>query len=208
MNLCLHGIGTPRRPLEDSEATYWLEVAQFEEVVHVVSRHPFFRITIDDGNDSDVTTALPILLAHNLSATFFIVAGRLNQPGFLRTEDVEHLVRSGMRVGSHGMFHRSWRSVPSEDLHTNLSAATQIISEAAGAPIFDAACPYGFYDRRVLNVLRRHDFTRVYTPTRGARTRPLGFSRGPACATNRLPPPSSAWRMPRAGTWRVRRCGR
>jgi peptidoglycan/xylan/chitin deacetylase (PgdA/CDA1 family) len=165
-NLCFHGIGTPQRELEPGEAEFWLEVDQFEEMLAMVRRHPFINITIDDGNASDVTHALPALLEHGLAATFFVVADRINLPGALSSEGIGELVRSGMRIGTHGLAHRPWRRLADQVLEAEMRAA-RIIAEVAGGPIQEAACPFGSYDRRVLGALRRHGFTRVYTVDRG-----------------------------------------
>lgn len=165
-NLCFHGIGTPERPLEKDEAQYWVGVDQFEELLGAIRRYPSIRITFDDGNASDAKLALPALLRNNLSATFFVVAARLDQPGSLSSEDVRDLVRAGMAVGSHGLAHRPWRSADDDALRAEM-AASGLIADAAGVPVREAACPFGSYDRRVLTALRRHGFSRVYTVDEG-----------------------------------------
>jgi peptidoglycan/xylan/chitin deacetylase (PgdA/CDA1 family) len=163
LNLCFHGIGSPGRPLEPDEGQYWLEVAQFEEFLEVVAGHPSVRITFDDGNASDAALALPALCRRNLKATFFVVSGRLDQEGSLSAAEVRGLVQSGMTVGSHGMRHVSWRSISDQELHEELTVATDAIADAAGQPVRQVACPFGSYDRRVLKAIRRHGFSRVYT---------------------------------------------
>jgi len=161
-NVCFHGIGAPQRELEVDEEQYWLEVDQFEEMLEMIRRYPFVRITFDDGNASDVTFALPALLRHGLSATFFVVAGRIDTPGSLSADGVRALVGSGMGIGAHGLAHRPWRSLDDAGLDAEMRAA-DTIAEFARVPIREAACPFGSYDRRVLNMLRRHGFRRVYT---------------------------------------------
>jgi peptidoglycan/xylan/chitin deacetylase (PgdA/CDA1 family) len=165
-NLCFHGIGTPQRELEPGEDEFWLEIDQFDEMLGMIKRHPFINITIDDGNASDVTHALPALLRRGLAATFFIVAERIDAPGALSSEAIRELVASGMRIGSHGLAHRPWRSLRGHRLEAEMRAA-RIIAEVAQAPVREAACPFGSYDRRVLRALRSHGFTRVYTVDRG-----------------------------------------
>lgn len=162
-NLCFHGIGTPGRALEPDEELYWVEEAQFEDLLEVIGRYPSVRITFDDGNASDAALALPALRRHDLKATFFIISGRLDQPGSLTSAAARGLVRGGMTVGSHGMWHRSWRSVNDQELHEELVEAADAIADAAGQPVREVACPFGFYDRRVLAAIRRRGFRRVYT---------------------------------------------
>jgi peptidoglycan/xylan/chitin deacetylase (PgdA/CDA1 family) len=163
LNLCFHGIGPPRRELEPGEAERWISPAQFEELLDVIVRVPALRLTFDDGNASDVELALPALMRHHLTAAFFIISGRIGQPGSLGAADLRSLARAGMTVGSHGVSHRSWRMVGTQELHQELSGAHRVIAAATGQPVKQVACPLGSYDRRVLNVLRRHGYSRVYT---------------------------------------------
>jgi peptidoglycan/xylan/chitin deacetylase (PgdA/CDA1 family) len=165
-NLCFHGIGTPGRALEVDEERYWVDVDQFDEILALAHRYPFLRVTFDDGNASDVEHALPLLLHHGLTATFFVCAERLDQPGSLSSADVRELVRAGMTIGSHGLAHRPWRTVDDDDLRAEMNAA-QTIADVAGVPVLQAACPFGSYDRRVLRALRCHGFSRVYTVDEG-----------------------------------------
>lgn len=162
LNLCFHGIGRPERALEVDEAQYWVEVEQFDELLQLIRKHPSVRITFDDGNASDVHHALPALRRHNLTATFFVVAGRLDEPGSLSRADIRSLAAAGMMIGSHGLAHRPWRAAKDHDLEAEMRASS-IIADAACAPVQEAACPFGSYDRRVLGALRRHGYTRVYT---------------------------------------------
>lgn len=162
LNLCFHGIGKPERELELDEEQYWVEVDQFEELLEMVRRHSSICITFDDGNASDVRHALPGLVRHGLTASFFVVADRIDTPGALTTEGIRALVSSGMKIGAHGLAHRPWRSLDDDGLEAEMQA-TSTIADVAGVPIREAACPFGSYDRRVLSTLRRHGFRRVYT---------------------------------------------
>jgi peptidoglycan/xylan/chitin deacetylase (PgdA/CDA1 family) len=168
VNLCFHGIGVPERPLEPDEELYWVEVAQFEELLDAVAGFPSMRITFDDGNASDVELALPALLKRNLEAAFFVVAGRLDQVGSLSRPGVLALVDAGMTVGSHGMVHRPWRSLDDLALRSELRDAAEIIAEASSKEVRHVACPFGSYDRRVLTAIRKSGFDRVYTVDGGA----------------------------------------
>jgi peptidoglycan/xylan/chitin deacetylase (PgdA/CDA1 family) len=168
LNLCFHGIGTPGRTLETDEENFWVEPTQFGEILDVIVKYPSVRITFDDGNMSDVELALPELRRRNLTATFFIISGRLGQPGSLAAADVRSLAQAGMTIGSHGMRHRPWRAVNAQELHEELTGAREVIAQAAGQPIRQVACPFGSYDRRVLRAIRHRGFSRVYTVDGGS----------------------------------------
>jgi peptidoglycan/xylan/chitin deacetylase (PgdA/CDA1 family) len=172
INLCFHGIGEPGRALELDEEQYWIEPEQFEELIAVIRNDPRMRITFDDGNASDAAYALPSLMRVGLRGAFFVVANRLDSPGSLSRAEVRELDRAGMTVGSHGLEHRAWRSVSDQDLHAELADAAEIIAATTGRAIREVACPFGSYDRRVLNEVRRQGFTRVYTVDGWAAAKP------------------------------------
>jgi len=168
LNLCFHGVGQPQRELEPDEERYWIEPDAFEGMLDVIAAAgPAARITFDDGNASDVEVALPALRRRDLSASFFVVAGRCESPGSLSRADVAELARSGMTIGSHGLRHRPWRGLGESELEEELVEAPRVLAEAAGAPVREASCPFGAYDRRVLAALRSRGFARVYTVDEG-----------------------------------------
>ncbi|HET9654076.1 MAG TPA: polysaccharide deacetylase family protein [Kineosporiaceae bacterium] len=177
-NVCFHGVGVPGREQEPGEDLYWVDTDRFRRILDELAGWPQVRISFDDGNASDLGIALPELSARGLTATFFVLAGRLDTPGSLGARDVRALGEQGMSVGSHGMAHRPWPGLDDAALHEELVTAREVISAAAGQPVSEAACPLGRYDRRVLSQLRRLGYRTVHTSDR-------------ACA------PEGAWMQPR-----------
>ncbi len=167
INLTFHGIGEPIRGLEAGEANVWVTREQFGEVLDQAVARDEVAITFDDGNASDLEHALPALQERGLTATFFVVAGRLGAPGFLDEDGVRALAAAGMAIGSHGMRHRRWRGLNDAGLHEELVAAKALLERAVGRPVSAAACPYGSYDRRVLRAARAAGYRRVYTSDGG-----------------------------------------
>ena len=136
-------------------------------MLDAAAEHGDVRITFDDGNASDVEHALSALRERGLSASFFVVAGRLGTPGFLDASDVRALAAAGMTVGCHGMHHVAWRHLDDRALHEELVGAKRIIEEVVERPVTEVACPFGSYDRRVLRSLRRCEYRTVYTSDGG-----------------------------------------
>jgi peptidoglycan/xylan/chitin deacetylase (PgdA/CDA1 family) len=165
-HVCFHGIGRPRRALEPGEATYWVERAPFLELLDELAGRPDIAVSFDDGNASDVDIALPALLERSLSASFFVVAGRLGQPGSLSVAALGELLAGGMTIGSHGLHHRPWPGLAGAELDDELVGARTVLQEAIGRPVLDAALPLGRYDRAVLARLRRLGYRRVFTSDR------------------------------------------
>jgi peptidoglycan/xylan/chitin deacetylase (PgdA/CDA1 family) len=166
IGICFHGVGHPARELEPGEDRYWVSVDTFHSVLDEVATWPDVRITVDDGNASDLEHGLPALRERGLTATFFVLARRLGLPGSLTEGDVRALRTAGMTIGTHGMDHRPWRGLSPEARQRELVTARERIAAAAGAPVTEAACPLGRYDRRLLADLRRLGYTRVHTSDR------------------------------------------
>lgn len=171
INLTVHGIGPPVRPFEPGEEDTWVTVEQFEQVLDAVTGRPDARLTFDDGNASDVEIALPRLRERGLVAEFFVLAGRLGEPGRLDADGVRELVGAGMPVGSHGWAHRDWRRLDPGQAGEEIGDAHRVLSRLTGRPVTRVAIPFGSYDRHVLRRLRLAGVTRAYTSD-GGRARP------------------------------------
>lgn len=165
--LTFHGLGTPPPHLQGGELTVWVDRDTYEATLDAVKGRGDVLITFDDGNRSDVEIALPALRERGLSATFFIVAGWLDRPGFVSRDELRELVEAGMTVGSHGLDHVSWRALPDHELESHLGQARSILEDVVGRPVTEASCPFGEYDRRVLRHLRGLGHERVYTSDGG-----------------------------------------
>ena len=166
VNVCFHGVGEPQRPLEPEEGAYWVGFDTFRRILDEVAGWPETSLSFDDGNASDIELALPQLQERGLHATFYVLAGRLDQPGSLSSSDVADLARAGMGIGSHGMSHLSWRAMTPGRARAELVEAREVISDAAGVRVVDAACPFGLYDRRALSLLREAGYRHVQTSDR------------------------------------------
>jgi len=176
-NLTFHGVGNLGRAMDPGEDRVWACEETLREVLNAIaplaggcSGGPVVRITIDDGNQSDVRVVAPALAARGLVGTFFLCAGRMGVDGFLDAAGVRQLVAMGMRIGSHGMDHVSWRGLSPDRLRVEIRDAKAKLEDAAGAAVREAACPFGEYDRRALRMLADSGFERVFTSDRtGAR---------------------------------------
>lgn len=166
--LTLHGIGTPGpRPLEHGEGEVWISEADFLDALDACVGHPEILITSDDGNSSDATIALPALVERGLDATFFVLVDRIDTPGSLSRTQLSELLAAGMRIGSHGAAHRSWRHMPSAVAQQEIVGAKERLEQIVGRPVTEAACPFGDYDRTCLRRLKLAGFQRAYSSDGG-----------------------------------------
>ncbi|PRB08901.1 polysaccharide deacetylase family protein [Microbacterium sp. MYb64] len=178
IHLCFHGIGAPRLEREPGEARYWVAEKPFLDILDLLTDRDDVDLSFDDGNRSDVEIALPALTERRLTATFFALAGRLQDPDSLDPEALVRLRTAGMRIGSHGWAHVPWRDLTDAEARRELVDARTALEEAGGTMIRQVALPLGRYDRRLLHRLRASGYDTVFT-------------------SDRLPARDRAWLSPR-----------
>ncbi|MCP4894940.1 MAG: polysaccharide deacetylase family protein [Actinomycetales bacterium] len=162
-----HGIGRIERPYDPGEESVWISKDRFLGILDAIAGDPTFEITFDDGNLSDLAIAVPELIERDLTATFFIPAGKIGHPGFLGYEEIEALIAAGMPIGSHGWSHRSWRHLDPVARKAEFEESKRCLEEITGSSVDMAACPFGDYDRSALRSLKRAGYRRVYSSDRG-----------------------------------------
>jgi len=116
-------------------------------------------ITFDDGHESLFTHAWPILRAYSAKATFFIQAGTLGHPLQLSKTQIIKMAEHGIEIGSHSVSHADLRHVPESEMISELSLSRGILSEVAGMPIVGLAYPFGRFDDRVVDCVRRAGYS-------------------------------------------------
>jgi peptidoglycan/xylan/chitin deacetylase (PgdA/CDA1 family) len=170
--LNFHGIGDALRPYEPLERPFWLSRDELGRVLDLVQAEldaSDIALTVDDGNSSDYEILAPELRKRGLAATFFVLAGKLDQPGYLRRSQVRDLAKGGFEIGSHGLNHVDWVSSDDACLAREVGESKQIIEAVTGRPVNAAAAPFGMYDRRVLHALAKSGYRQVFSSDGGPR---------------------------------------
>jgi peptidoglycan/xylan/chitin deacetylase (PgdA/CDA1 family) len=169
--LDIHGIGAKPHWVGADEDLYWCDEAS--TYFDLLDSIPEFKaatgleveLTFDDGNKSDYTIAFPALVERGLSATFFVCAGRIGEPGYLDASLMRSMVDAGMTFGSHGWSHIDWRKASDVSLDREINGARKAIEDTISRTVNVVAVPFGSYDRRTMNALR--EFERIYTSDKG-----------------------------------------
>jgi peptidoglycan/xylan/chitin deacetylase (PgdA/CDA1 family) len=170
--LNFHGLGEPHQGVPPEELPYWLSAASFAYVLDQIvestaDSNPRITVTFDDGNASDALLALPELHKRGLSASFFVCAGRVGRKHYLDKSMIKELLDGGMRIGSHGMDHRDWRTVDALTLESEIVDARRKMEDIIQRPVSTVSLPFGSYGRRVLNRLVHDSWECIYTCDRG-----------------------------------------
>ena len=136
-------------------------------------------ITVDDGYRDAVTNVLPVLRRHAMTATFFVITGRLGDDEYLTTGDLRSLAAAGMDIGGHTSSHRDLTTLPQAELRRETAGSRLQLARILGHPIYFFAYPFGRYDANVVAALRQAGYSVGFTTENGthlsssrARTQP------------------------------------
>jgi len=189
--LTFHGIGPAPSWVPANEVPYWIGEEDFRKLIAQMSNankrlQVEFVATFDDGNLSDIEIAAPVLKAQSVKGIFFPCAGRIEQGGYLSAKDLRKLRDAGFSVGSHGVDHLPWTTLAEADLHRETTEAKAMIEAALGAPVTDAALPFGSYNRRTLAALQAAGFEKVFSSDPGLSPRDAWFVRRFSYRTDRV----------------------
>jgi peptidoglycan/xylan/chitin deacetylase (PgdA/CDA1 family) len=122
---------------------------------------PSVCITFDDGCETDLIAATPVLREFGFNATFYLTAGFLGTPGYLTANQVRELDAQGFEIGCHSMTHPYLSDLPEPELKREIIDAKIQIEQIVGHPIEHFSCPGGRFDRRTLAMARRAGFRTV-----------------------------------------------
>lgn len=120
-------------------------------------------ITFDDGCETDLLSAAPLLKELGFGATSYITVGFLGQPGYLSASQVRSLSALGVEIGCHSQTHPYLPDVDDARLHDETAGAKDRLEQIAGVPVEHFSCPGGRWDRRVVAAVKAARFRSMAT---------------------------------------------
>jgi len=164
------------RPSEFDRQMRWLRESGYlpvrlEQIVDcLVERKPMLSnavaVTFDDGFSATAAHALPMLQAHGIPATMFVVTQRLGRAndwmyerGFPRrtlmsVAQLRELDAEGVTIGSHTATHPRLTEVSSAQAAAEIAQSKQQLEDTLGKPVRYFAYPYGLYSPELSNAVR------------------------------------------------------
>jgi peptidoglycan/xylan/chitin deacetylase (PgdA/CDA1 family) len=119
-------------------------------------------LTFDDGFESVLTRAAPLLVRHAFGAVLFITTEKIGQPGYLSEAQVQRLLGEGIIVGAHGATHRFLADLPLAELRRELDDSKARLEDLVGYRVVWMSAPGGRVDARVVLEARRAGFRCVF----------------------------------------------
>ena len=133
-------------------------------------------ITFDDGYRSQEWAA-GVLQEFGFPATFFVVPRFLDgvrsptayweRWEYLDWDEARALVRNGFDVGAHSMTHRDLRVCRDAEIDREIAGARAVLEERLGTGVVHFSYPYGRYDGRATEAVRRAGYRLACTSRSG-----------------------------------------
>jgi hypothetical protein len=179
--LMYHELELPRRPLCQSApgyVRYIVSEADFRRQVGFLreSGLPVMDVTqsfastgdgivmtFDDGSETDLLTAAPILREAGFHATFYVTTGFLGSRGYLLPGQVRELNDMGFEIGCHSMTHPYLDDVNDSQLQCELGDAKSQLEDMTGRKVDHFSCPGGRSSPRVFEKARECGYVSVAT---------------------------------------------
>lgn len=127
------------------------------------SQNRIVAITFDDGAETDLLCAAPVLQRLGFGATFYIATQRLGQRGYLSDEQLRELSALGFEIGCHSMTHAYLTDLDEAGLRREIAEAKSQLEQVLRTAIEHFSCPGGRFDERVANVAREAGYRTVAT---------------------------------------------
>jgi peptidoglycan/xylan/chitin deacetylase (PgdA/CDA1 family) len=120
-------------------------------------------ITFDDGCETDLISAAPILKEHGFNATFYVTTGFVGKPGYMSSVQVRELHALGFEIGCHSMTHSYLEDVDGPTLHREIFDARRKLEDLIGGKVEHFSCPGGRYDGRTSHMAREAGYRSLAT---------------------------------------------
>lgn len=150
-----------RRQMEFIRERGWRGVGVGEAVRFDTDRA--VGITFDDGSETDLLCAAPVLQRYGFGATFYVTAQWLGQRGHLNHEQLRELSALGFEIGCHSMTHAYLTDLDEAGLRREMVEARLQLERIIGKAVEHFSCPGGRFDQRVVTTAREAGYRTLAT---------------------------------------------
>ena len=120
-------------------------------------------ITFDDGAETDLISAAPLLSKLGFGAPSYITVEYLGKPGYMTHAQVRELHAAGFEIACHSLTHPYLTDIDNDRLREETQVAKDRLEQIAGVRVDHFSCPGGRWDVRVQNAAKQAAFRTMAT---------------------------------------------
>jgi peptidoglycan/xylan/chitin deacetylase (PgdA/CDA1 family) len=136
-------------------------------------------LTFDDGYLDTLTDAAPLLARYGFRATLYVVSDRVGghnawddgHPGerqpLLAREQIGRWLEAGMEIASHSRTHPRLSEIDDAEAASEIADSRAALQREFGAPVDDFAYPFGVFNARTVDLVRRAGYRSAVTTQPG-----------------------------------------
>lgn len=148
-----------RRGLRGVSAEQWLRAVDEGTASGLVV------LTFDDGYRDFVEYAMPVLASHGMTASVYVVAGKLGgtsdwvsgdfRAPLMKADDVRAAAAAGHEVGSHTSTHARLSELSAAAVGHEVADCQRILQDILQRPVDGFAYPYGAFSQDAIDAVQR-----------------------------------------------------
>lgn len=138
------------------------------------NREKHISIAFDDGYESVLTNAFPIMEEYDLKGIVFPISGYIGKTNdwdvTFGVNRVMHLTESqlitlsehGWEIGSHSHLHRSFRWMKNDEIKDEVETSKRIIEEITEKEVNSFCLPFGDYTKAAVEIIENAGFINLF----------------------------------------------
>jgi peptidoglycan/xylan/chitin deacetylase (PgdA/CDA1 family) len=120
-------------------------------------------ITFDDGSETDLIAAAPVLKDIGYNATFYVTSGFLDKTGYMSSAQLRELSSLGFEIGCHSMTHPNLNDLSEAAQCREIVEARLKLEDITGRKVDHFSCPGGRYNATTLRIVRESEYRTLAT---------------------------------------------
>ena len=98
---------------------------------------------------------VPIFDEYNITGTVFLTTSFIEVYGYVDSTQIRSMADRGWEVGTHGIYHESFLSLPADSLYLNLIQPKLELEQKFGIEVQHIASPYGEFNNDIISSIRK-----------------------------------------------------
>jgi peptidoglycan/xylan/chitin deacetylase (PgdA/CDA1 family) len=115
-------------------------------------------LTFDDGYSNNYTYAYPILKELGFKGTIFVITSKINQEGYLTSDQIKELDQNGISIESHTVNHPQLKLLSYDKQYYELNESKATLEALLGREIKYVTYPYGEFNEDTIRAVTRLNY--------------------------------------------------